>query len=495
MNTQMTATSYNWTRFVLAGLLTMMTILTGLAAAAPPESMPVWRAQLVVQMADIADAGSDDSVAVSLAGDNWTGLDSGEDDFERGRRYVYELNTTSIARLQDIDFLRIAKTGSNGIALKKLLLYINGQMIFEREFSGPAYWLENSGGWSNTLTIASYELRNNDAWLVYVQRFPNTTLSQSEIERRIEGAIGSEFAYGQSSFLDWGKKEGERYVEVSRWDFNTIRVDLDMEKDNKAVDIDFRMDVSFVNDRIQLRTYSIYSTNLNNDDQERLVNFIDNLFEYRLNLALSRAVYTDRPPYYFTGVSVSTTAAVNVTYYVAGSALKSPATVREAGETAKPSLDDLDEAAGQFKLRVETPDQIELNAENQFTVKAKSNVETPATVTLQMALPAGVSYGGYVEIVDGNGSRSLTTEQTTTANGEIVLRWQDSLQPGQEVAYSVRLRFSEASKSTLKTTATLTTLDEMPAVIDAIEAETTLVTTEGVFRPQSTLQRNLKAKN
>lgn len=495
MNTQKTATSYNWTRFVLAGLLTAITILTGLATAAPPENMPVWRAQIVVQMADVANAGSDDSVSLSLAGDNWTGLDSGEDDFERDRRYVYELSTTSIARLQDIEYLRISKAGSNGIALKAILLYINGQKIFEREFPGAAYWLENGGGWSNTLTIASYELRNNNAWLGFAQSSPDTVLSQLEIERRVEGAIGSELTFGQSSFLDWGKKEGGRYVEVSRLDYNTIRVDLDMEKGGKAVDVDFKMDVSFVNDRIRLTTYGIYATNLSNEDQERLVNFIDHLFESRLNIALSRAVYTDRHPYYFTGVNVNNTGGIAVTYYVIGSLLKSVASTKDGGEVAKPSLDDEDEVASQFKLRVETPDQIELNKENQFTVKAKSTVETAATVSLQMVLPVGVSYGGSIEIIDSNGARILNPEQTTTANGQTTLRWQDTLQLGQEVAYLVRLHFSEANNSSLKTTATLSMLNETADLIDGFEAETTFTTIDGTFRPQSTLQRALKAKN
>jgi hypothetical protein len=91
-------------------LLSVLIFLSfgGQAQAAPPDTMPIWRAQVQFVTTGADDAGSDDDVKIELNAGNRTWLESGFNDFEPGTR-TYDLRMEGINRLSDIDFFRIQK--------------------------------------------------------------------------------------------------------------------------------------------------------------------------------------------------------------------------------------------------------------------------------------------------------------------------------------------------------------------------------------------------
>lgn len=236
----------NWSALALSSAVSALSfwqlILTllftaGTAHAAPPEESLVFRAEIEIKVADCKDAGTDDGVNVQLNDNNLTWLDYGRDDLERNRLYAYDL--VPIRNIQDITMLRVAKTGSDGVAIESLALRINGIPIFRKNFG--RHWLDNEKNHSTQLTIDSQELRNNSSWIDFPALvLPPFFLPRVELESRIESLVGHTI-HGQQ--LYWGHLHG-RAVEVSRTDSSTIHVDLDLAASvpviwDPEVDVDF----------------------------------------------------------------------------------------------------------------------------------------------------------------------------------------------------------------------------------------------------------------
>lgn len=132
------------------------------ALAAPPDSTPVWRAQLRLAIANVSDAGTDDDVQVQLNVKNSTWLDYARNDFERNKTYTYDLALTKVTKLEEITKLRIRKTGTDAICVRSVTLLINGKTIYSKTFGNTqstCQWLDNGDGHPNSFSISSATLR------------------------------------------------------------------------------------------------------------------------------------------------------------------------------------------------------------------------------------------------------------------------------------------------------------------------------------------------
>lgn len=90
-------------------------------AAAPPESMPIWRAQLDVTVCNATYADTDDRLIVQLNDSNVTYLDNpAKDDFALGSVGRFELipfTGTTPMTLSSITKLRLSMADNDGIKI------------------------------------------------------------------------------------------------------------------------------------------------------------------------------------------------------------------------------------------------------------------------------------------------------------------------------------------------------------------------------------------
>lgn len=147
------------------------------------RDFPVHRLQLRLRVPDIANAGTDDDVKVSLqspagmvtAVTNWypagnhTWIDSTADDFERssgapnGARSLYDLMVTNISQASDITIISVSKTGHDDLCIAEVELRIDGTLAFQRTFGDTAttcVWVTND----HSLFIDFDELRADYTW-------------------------------------------------------------------------------------------------------------------------------------------------------------------------------------------------------------------------------------------------------------------------------------------------------------------------------------------
>lgn len=217
----------------------------GQAQAAPPDTMPIWRAQVQFVTSGVDDAGSDDDVKIELNGANRTWLESGFNDFEPGTR-TYDLRMEGVSRLSDIDFFRIQKTGSDGWAIRNMSLIINGVPIFHEEFQ-PALWLDNSGGSSNVFFIDDFFMRQRADWANYLVPVRPNIVPLEDMRSRIESLAGDKAILHSNILMH---RIGDHSVELFTLNANTWRVDLDFEEDkqfpapNINIDADFDLTIT-----------------------------------------------------------------------------------------------------------------------------------------------------------------------------------------------------------------------------------------------------------
>lgn len=215
------------------------------------ESRAVFRAQLVVTTADVSGAGTNDRVRVRLnsppsiytPSGNVTVVDYGQDDFERGDRFVYDLELNRLTNLEDVTLLNVAKEGSNGWCIEDLSLLINNRVVYAETFGATAdscLMLDDSGGHMTMHTIGHGALRAHTGWQAFVQTFP-LAFDREEIESRIEGMVGNLIA--GDARVTWGDRNGRAWVEATPKNRETVHIDLDLEGEtwwvNPSIDIDF----------------------------------------------------------------------------------------------------------------------------------------------------------------------------------------------------------------------------------------------------------------
>ena len=217
-----------------------------------PEQQPVYRVQVRLFTADVEDAGTDDDVVVSLNPANATWLDSPGDDFERGRNRRYDLFPNGVSRFDDIDWLTITKTGSDGWCISRIELLVNNpaDAVFSRTF-GPCRWLDNDGGHTRNLRISHTELRQGSDWDDYGQSPLSLNMEASEVISRVETAVGNTLHFNDRGY--WGNFYGAAVEIRPEPDLDRVDVlhaildvDLDLAGDatglpDPEIDVDFEL--------------------------------------------------------------------------------------------------------------------------------------------------------------------------------------------------------------------------------------------------------------
>jgi hypothetical protein len=213
--------------------------------AAPPNTMPIWRAQIRFSTGSGVDSSSDDNVKVQLRAGNTIWLESGANDFEANTTQTYDLRLEGIATLGDIDYLRIEKTGSDGWEIRKIEFLVNQKVIYSESFTA-GLWLDNDDGHSRVFFKDDLFMRQRADWVNYVRPNRPAILSKVSIMQRVEALVGN-FAIEDSDVLMDRQDAGS--VEASTFDGDTWQVDLDLEEykaalpNNPDLDTDLKLSV------------------------------------------------------------------------------------------------------------------------------------------------------------------------------------------------------------------------------------------------------------
>lgn len=518
MNTNQNHTSRTMKLMLALGALLLL--LTSATFAAPKETDPIWRVQFRVRTADVSDAGTDDSVRVALNLNNNTWLDYGRDDFPRNNTFTYDLKLDHVATIGDLSHIYLAKTGSDGLALKSIELLVNGRLIYTQSFAS-AFWLDNDGGHSNIFVINYSQLRQDDSWRNYFQPLPPFVIDRPEIESRIESIMGDAAAGNR---LQWGHKYGRAFVEATKASAaNTVHVDLDMELDipyyfNPEVDIDFDLQVVCVNNKIELRMLNpkvvVDSDFIAEVLSLNLISLLDGYLTDEMNKALkginlSSGIGVPRCPVInVVNVTVNGQTEVQIQFSLPSpilitkpvilgtqvTVLGTHANVRAGAETTikHEASEIVEDGAAPLTLTVETPDSFGTDNATPYTLVVKSQRQEPSQINVRIALPAGVNVSdGLIEIEDANGNRTLAAGYATGEPGETVLTFQDQIAPGAEQRYRLHFRFLSGLAEELKLTAVVS--DEAGSELNSA---TYFQLNEGVIKQRGTFQatKGLAAK-
>lgn len=218
---------------------------------------PVYRAQLKIKTSNIRHANTDDKVKVRLnsppglyvPSGNITVLDYGQNDFELGDEFTYDLELTAVNDLSDITLINISKEGSDGWCIEAIELLVNNRRVFRQGFESSergCLWLDNEGGAALNHTIFKDALRSYSDWRNY-QEHLQLKIPRDEIESRIEGMVGN--LISGDNRVSWGDKKGRAWVEATKKSAQGVHIDLDLEGEswwtNPSIDIDFDLFLKF----------------------------------------------------------------------------------------------------------------------------------------------------------------------------------------------------------------------------------------------------------
>jgi hypothetical protein len=195
----------------------------------------VWRVQLRVRIADVANAGTDRWVAVSLnpnptdgiPGGSWTGINYPIDDLERKSDFTYDLSQTGIATLHDITQIGIGTNyWDDAFCLRDIQLIVNGAVAFQRVWGNTNSTCKWIAGSTNPLfvLIPKSELRASPFFAGFRSPMPNLLVGKDEIVSRLESMIGSLF-WGRND-VEWRDPSDGPAVEISQHDGQSLHVKL-----------------------------------------------------------------------------------------------------------------------------------------------------------------------------------------------------------------------------------------------------------------------------
>jgi hypothetical protein len=240
------------------------------------ESIPIWRLQLRVKVADLPGAGLDHLMgivfgrSVSYNFQTSHSIDYGHDDFKRSSDFTYDIDLgENMHELDDIvDFYMYVAGGE--IYIEELSLLVNQREIFARNFGSTLQSVLKLGA-GNAYSVSHAELRNHPAWQAFVNGYNNADnkgtfiiqplitqqdgrpvlkIPREQVVSRIESIVGNMLHLSDqiSSRVKWGKIHGDP-VEVSKKGSKILSVDLDLELKldnlpNPELDIDIDLEFS-----------------------------------------------------------------------------------------------------------------------------------------------------------------------------------------------------------------------------------------------------------
>jgi hypothetical protein len=410
-----------------------------LAFAAPPETMPIWRAQVRFVTANVEDSGSDDDVKVGLNFANNTWIDSDLDDFETGIR-TYDLRLEGVNRLSDIDFFRLEKTGSDGWAIQQVSLIINGVTLYRENFS-PALWLDNDNGNSRVFFMDDTFMRPRIQWLNYVVPVRPNIVPVNDMRLRIESILGDFVTTDGRLMMQRLDAHG---TELFTLNANTWRVDLDLESDdtfwNVDIDVDFDLTIGCLNGRPDFTVSNVNA--YSNPDRwatDRARNFINGDFRFRLNDMMKNFSFLRCN---FVGIVLASNGDLHFsptfTLPGGGGVITGGGGIITAGRTGT-LLDDNSAPLGIF---VTTEDRITAFSETSVKTNLKSGLTEDSEVNVsfelspQMALPDNV-----VEAKDSETTRRIAAEIVRREDGSSLVVFRDRIAAGKNTEYTLRVIF------------------------------------------------------
>jgi hypothetical protein len=202
-------------------------------------------------------------------------MDKGGNDFERGTVNTFAVSIPGIDRVRDIDFLKLEKSGTDGLCISRVALRFNNDpnANFEKVYPN-GHWIDGNDDHKPSVTFSSASLRAGARWNLTklteagMCQLPNG-FSATELEAQFEAKLGNAINNPGSSSavrdLYWGGKKGAKWLALSRRDADTYDGDADMRFSvanlpNPDVDLDFRADVACSNGTFRFSTYKTMLT-------------------------------------------------------------------------------------------------------------------------------------------------------------------------------------------------------------------------------------------
>lgn len=221
------------------------------------ETLPVFRIQLRLVTGNGENEDTDKEVYVKFnTPDQEYFLDYGPDDFERGADKKYEIISSRVRRISDIDFIEIGTRGDDVWGVKKVELYINNSSspVFSKTFTSSQR-INGTGNWQRKIVFTHDVLRQNPYWQTIATdekiKKPQPLITADVIKTMVESMLGNmlhhkgqgKVAWGDTKYINtvWGD-----HVEMKRKDGNTLSFDLDLQANitgqNPEVDVDFDLE-------------------------------------------------------------------------------------------------------------------------------------------------------------------------------------------------------------------------------------------------------------
>ena len=238
----------------------------------PMEEFTIWSLSLTIKVADVNDASTNERIYAKIRTNGKKHyLNSEWNDFERGDTRTYHLPIKKGTKIKDISALIIGSEGKNAVAIKSVMMEVNREMIFYKNWRSKPKWVEKESR-DIRIYFNRSELRNNSAWSKKSMRLIPKKLYRDEIENVIRGAVANKIT--PNNDLKWDRK-GRSAVEVWKKSDSVLHVDLDIEADLNIRDIDVDIDFDIVyrcaNHRISISIEKIKIDTIFPD-------FIENLF-------------------------------------------------------------------------------------------------------------------------------------------------------------------------------------------------------------------------
>ena len=225
------------------------------------ENVSIYRLQLRIKTGSMKHAGTNSPVYTVMNEDEGAyTLNLSKDDREKGQTDVYDIMSTSIKKIKDIDKLVIANRGDDAWNVQQVEVLVNNVVIFKRTFRGRQAWIEGrSKKYKSRIELNRTQLRNSSMWgynstTKNIYKAPKT-LPVKMIKSQIESLVGNAMRYTDS--FTWGKRNGKEYVSIKKVDDFTLHVDLDLKqrgfmnlKDSET-DVDFHIKFRYYNGKLR----------------------------------------------------------------------------------------------------------------------------------------------------------------------------------------------------------------------------------------------------
>lgn len=228
-------------------------IVQNMEASGVDESLAVFRIQLRIITGNQAFEAMDKEVCLKLNEfDDPYFLDYGPDDFEKGADKKYDIISSRIKRISDIQFIEINEKGDDVWGIKAVELYINNSNvpIFSKTYP-KAFHINGAGNYPRKIYFTKDELRKDYHWKniatdVNIKK-PSPLIKAETIKSMVESMVGN-MLHHTGNKLYWGNTSGANtvwadHVEMKRKDGNTLNFNLDLEAEitgvNPSIDVDF----------------------------------------------------------------------------------------------------------------------------------------------------------------------------------------------------------------------------------------------------------------